>query len=77
MTPNERNFLSFPSLRGLTRSNPEHNTKPRGGAVSIKDDTQQKDGHTTGLLRVSPRNDDTQKQTDNTTGLLREKPSQG
>ncbi|MEG2158163.1 MAG: hypothetical protein RRY07_10330, partial [Bacteroidaceae bacterium] len=34
------------------RSNPEHNTMTRGGIESIKDEKQQKDGHTAGLLRL-------------------------
>ncbi|MEG1729324.1 MAG: hypothetical protein RR280_07255 [Bacteroidaceae bacterium] len=44
----------LPVLASRRRSNPEHNTMPRVGAVLIKDDTQQTDGHTTGLLREKP-----------------------
>ncbi|MEG1729160.1 MAG: hypothetical protein RR280_06415 [Bacteroidaceae bacterium] len=33
----------------------------QGGTVSTKDEKQKKDGHTTGLLRASPRKDGTQK----------------
>ncbi|MEG2157510.1 MAG: hypothetical protein RRY07_06965, partial [Bacteroidaceae bacterium] len=50
----EREALPLPARHcERRRSNPEHNTMTRGGAVSIKDDTQKKDGHTTGLLRAS------------------------
>ncbi|MEG2158164.1 MAG: hypothetical protein RRY07_10335 [Bacteroidaceae bacterium] len=42
----------------------------REGAVSIKDWEQQKDGHTAGLLRTSPRKDEKKEKTSDTIGLL-------
>ncbi|MEG1861559.1 MAG: hypothetical protein RR206_07730, partial [Bacteroidaceae bacterium] len=48
----EREALPLPARHGKRRrSNPEHNTMTQVGAVSIKDEKQEKDGHTAGLLR--------------------------
>ncbi|MEG2157107.1 MAG: hypothetical protein RRY07_04885, partial [Bacteroidaceae bacterium] len=53
MNPNE---MHPPPSRHCERrrSNPEHNTMTRGGAGTIKDEKQKKDGQTAGLLRASP-----------------------
>ncbi|MEG2158174.1 MAG: hypothetical protein RRY07_10385 [Bacteroidaceae bacterium] len=58
MNPNEKHSPSLPVI--ASEGEAIQNTT-RVGAVSIKDEKQEKDGHTAGLLRASPRNDGTQK----------------